>query len=266
MTVRPFLWMVDKIDSVIYCPHGWSWDRPWPKAAKLLYSFIERLLGLGDLTDWIVCISEYERQSALNMGVKTKKLKLVLNGIPDVSPMAIDFVIKWPTNAKRVLFVGRFDKQKGLDVLCDALEKLGESVFAVLAGEAVLGDEKCKKLPSNTMAIGWVSPEKLESLFYQSDMLVVPSRWESFGLIAVEAMRASLPVIASRVGGLAEVVVNGETGLLVEPGNVDELVRAISQLSREKKKAMGEKGFQRFKKCFTVTRVHQELLRLYDLE
>jgi glycosyltransferase involved in cell wall biosynthesis len=101
-------------------------------------------------------------------------------------------------------------------------------------------------------------------LFRTADVLVMPSRWEGFGLIAAEAMRASLPVLAARVGGLPEVVADGETGVLFDAGDVDGIVDAIQRFETEDWQAMGEAGKARFERLFTMERVHNQLCQLYE--
>jgi glycosyltransferase involved in cell wall biosynthesis len=110
---------------------------------------------------------------------------------------------------------------------------------------------------------GWLPPAEIEAFYRSADVVVVPSRWEGFGLIAVEAMRAELPVIASRVGGLPEIVVDGETGVLIPPADKGALVRALRDLSDEKLAAMGRAGRQRFLRYFTLDRVHRQIAELY---
>ncbi|WP_369781564.1 glycosyltransferase [Pseudomonas sp. WC2401] len=96
----------------------------------------------------------------------------------------------------------------------------------IIVGDYVLGDSEQLELPSNARHIGWLTAEDLQSLYLTADILIVPSRWEGFGLVAVEAMRAGLPVIASNVGGLAEVVEDNATGILIDPNSVQALVDA----------------------------------------
>ena len=171
---------------------------------------------------------------------------------------------EWPAEKRRVLFVGRFDRQKGVDILLDALRALRDSTFAYLVGSAVLGDGALLELPSNVRTTGWLSGPDLAAFYETADVLVAPSRWEGFGLTAVEAMRAGLPVIATRVGGLAEVVDHGVTGLLVEPNSSAALVEAIRSARAESLKSMGEAGRRRFVEHFTLDRVHAQLTALYQ--
>jgi len=75
--------------------------------------------------------------------------------------------------------------------------------------------------------MGWVAPENVHALINTATLVVVPSRKEGFGLVAVEAAHMARPIVATRVGGLPEVVVHGQTGLLVEEGNAQALADAI---------------------------------------
>jgi glycosyltransferase involved in cell wall biosynthesis len=92
---------------------------------------------------------------------------------------------------------------------------------------------------------------------------VVPSRWEGFGLVALEAMRCGCAVVASRVGGLSEVVDDGVTGLLFEPGDAAGLAALLSTTSASKLAALGVAGRQRFERLFRIDRVDAELDALY---
>jgi glycosyltransferase involved in cell wall biosynthesis len=95
-------------------------------------------------------------------------------------------------------------------------------------------------------------------------VLVVPSRWEGFGLIAAEAMRVGLPVIATNVGGLPEVVEHDVTGLIVEPESAGALVEALRVMRNGRGATFGNAGRERFLAHFTLDRVHAEVSGLYQ--
>jgi glycosyltransferase involved in cell wall biosynthesis len=222
--------------------------------------------ALASLCDAIVCISAHEMGLGLRAGISAKKLIHIGNGIPQAfagSGAQADHP-HWPQDKRRLLFVGRFDRQKGMDTLIEALAGLRESTFAYLVGNPVLGDANLPPLPDNVRVTGWLPGPALAAYYETADVLVAPSRWEGFGLTAVEAMRAGLPVIATRVGGLAEVVEHEVTGLLVEPGASAALVDAIRSTSAESLRSMGEAGRQRFLAHFTLDRMHAQLTSLYQ--
>jgi glycosyltransferase involved in cell wall biosynthesis len=259
--VRPMLALMGVTAQVIYCPHGWAWDRAMSVSARKLTQAFERVMA--HLCDKIVCISDHERQSAVEAGLAPRRLAVVLNGVAEKAPVPLGNVPAWPVGQKRLLFVGRFDRQKGVDVLCGALARMQGQAHGVLVGGSVLADGPSFTLPDNAESIGWVDPSRIEALLQSADVLVMPSRWEGFGLIAAEAMRAGVAVLASRVGGLPEVVVDGETGVLVEPDDVDALVEAVASRSVEQWHAMGAQGKVRFEKLFTMERVHHQLSEVY---
>ncbi|MEJ0039305.1 MAG: glycosyltransferase [Gammaproteobacteria bacterium] len=249
--------------AVVYCAHGWSFDRETSSASRRLAMTLER--ALAPACDAIVCISEHEMRLARQAGIPARTLTHVGNGIPLEEPVSTTMQRpEWPDDKRRLLFVGRFDRQKGVDILVEALRELGDSAFAYLVGGAVLGDGVPLDLPDNVRTTGWLSGPDLAAYYRSADVLVAPSRWEGFGLTAVEAMRAGLPVIAARVGGLAEVVEHGVTGLLVEPNSSAALVGAIRRVGAESLQSMGEAGRHRFVERFTLDRMHAQLTSLYQ--
>lgn len=220
--------------------------------------------SLAPSCDAIVCISEHEMRLAQRARIPERKLAHIANGIPAKAPLAVMSRPAWPNDKRRVLFVGRFDKQKGVDILLEALHELRDSTFAYLVGSSVLGDGVPFTIPDNVRTTGWLSGSALTTYYETADMLVAPSRWEGFGLTAVEAMRAGLPVIASRVGGLTEVVEHGVTGLLVAPNSSRALVDAIRSVGPESLRSMGDAGRHRFAQRFTLDRMHAQLTAFYQ--
>lgn len=260
-TVRPLLKLFRPRTKIVYCPHGWAWDRPMKPWKKTAVKLVERALAV--FSNKIVCISNHERQTALAAGLPAGQLAVVLNGIANFVPTSSGTRPEWPQGLRKLLFVGRFDHQKGVDIFCDALAKLGEDACGLLVGDQVLGDDQVLHIPKNVRKVGWLKSQKLQDLYLSADALIIPSRWEGFGLVAAEAMRANLAVIAPKVGGLHEVVDDGRTGLLVDPCTVDGVVGAVRSLDDQALQKMGDAGRVRFEQLFTIDRVHRELLDIY---
>lgn len=145
-----------------------------------------------------------------------------------------------------LLFVGDLTREKGLQTLLRAYESLDGAPPLVLIGR------RCPDTPDTfppgvCVIPGWphhaVTAARVRSL-----LALVPSIWpEPFGLVAVEGLASGRPVIASRIGGLADIVVDGESGLLVPPDDADALGRAIRQLlgDRDRREAMGRAALAR---------------------
>jgi glycosyltransferase involved in cell wall biosynthesis len=145
-----------------------------------------------------------------------------------------------------ILFVGGFRRLKGIDVLLEAYRELRDAPRLVLIGYQCL-DTPSEWPESVTVLRDWPHGAVMQA-WRRSMLGVVPSICqETFGLVALEAMAAGKPVIASRIGGLPEVVVDDETGRLVEPGKPRALREALRELiaSPELRKRMGERALSR---------------------
>src|SRR5204863_7220540 len=150
-------------------------------------------------------------------------------------------------------FVGRIEPRKGpLDLV-----RAAGAIHAGAPGQRIVlvGDDPYDSAPEYAAEVGastsvehvpWVADGA--AVMRHFDVLVVPSRQEPFGTVLAEAMAAGTPVVATRVGGLAEVVADGETGLLVEPGRPDELAAAVLEVlgRREAMGAAARERAQRF--------------------
>ena len=220
---------------------------------------------IGEYADCIVAPSPWE-----------KKQMVLLNGIPPakvkVIPCGVDLRLFRPIPSSRamkflglsrrnfILFVGRIDAIKGIDVLLRAVHHLscrphgeeGELGLLIIGGEL---DEDPKresremqrlrqmvqelKLQDRVAFWGSQRQDLLPYFYSASQALVLPSRYESFGMVALEAMACGTPVIASRVGGLKYTIEDGRTGLLVPEGNplllADRICRVVERPAERKK-------------------------------
>lgn len=264
VTVRPFLFIFYRKARVIYCAHGWCFDRDVSSLTKRIFIFLEKFLS--NLCEKIICVSQHDYNLAISNGFRSNQLVTIQNGIPDWKDgdQEKDSKLKSETGEKlKLLFVGRFDKQKGIDILNEALWRLGDEVSATIVGESVLGDSKDVVFPKSTNRIGWVSKENLLTLFQANDVLVVPSRWEGLTLVAIEAMSCGLAVLATNVGGLKELIQDKVTGILIEPNSSEKILEAIWNTSIGKWREMGIASRKRFLAHFTIDRVHRELCSVY---
>jgi len=143
-----------------------------------------------------------------------------------------------------IIMTGRVARQKGVDVLVDAiplvLRRVGDVKFLLLllpvwGGEGYFEPlvNACRDYPENVRVVFGLAPSIYKLAHVSADVFAAPSRWEPFGIMAIEAMSTGVPVVASRVGGLSEIVLDvreyGErgTGMLVEPGDPYELAWAL---------------------------------------
>ncbi|MGH7385495.1 MAG: glycogen synthase [Candidatus Rokuibacteriota bacterium] len=171
-----------------------------------------------------------------------------------------------------VLFVGRISEQKGIFQLLEAARALPEGVTLVLCASSPDTPELRSRLEAAVAGrpeIRWINamlpvPEVVQ-LYSHAAVFVCPSIYEPFGLINLEAMACGTPVVASRVGGIPEVVVDGETGRLVEPGDTAALGQALrlalADLGRARR--MGEAGRRRVEAHFSWERIAEHTLAVY---
>lgn len=253
---------VRPMPPIVYCPHGWVFDVPRSNIARSVTRLAER--AMSPWAARIVAISEAEARDGRLAGIRPERIVVVNNGVAaDVS----DEKAPWDDARRKVLFVGRLDRQKGIDVLLEAVHGRERTLSVRIVGDQVVSadgaqDDGRAGLP-HVEFLGWADKAAVARHINACDVVVMPSRWEGFGLVAIEAMRAGKAVVASAVGGLVEIVVEGETGRLVEPEDPVALARALLLDDPERLAAMGVAGRERFLRYFTSDRMNAELLQIY---
>jgi glycosyltransferase involved in cell wall biosynthesis len=207
---------IKSVDAkIVYCAHGPAYDAPRAPILNRMIKRIERDLSFR--TDRIITLSDVEAAECVDIGFPPNRVARVYNGITLGSPQAKPAA--WTTDRLKVLFIGRFDRQKGIDTLFKAATLTPEKLSIRCAGDAVVSRGKMPPIPDNVRLLGWLNPEQLQAQLLAADIVAMPSRWEGLGIAAIEAMRSGKPVVASAVGGLRELIVDGETGWLVPPDN-----------------------------------------------
>jgi glycosyltransferase involved in cell wall biosynthesis len=149
----------------------------------------------------------------------------------------------------RLLFVGADFERKGGPLLLDVYRRyLRDETDLHLVTRAVLPSEP-GVFVHNDLGVG---DPRLRELYQTSDMLVLPTMADCFSIAALEAMACGLPVVISRTGGIPEIVIDGETGMLVAPGKADSLLRALRVMltSPDVRRRMGEDGRRRVERHF----------------
>jgi glycosyltransferase involved in cell wall biosynthesis len=154
-----------------------------------------------------------------------------------------------------ILYAGRLSAEKGIRELLAA----ADGFTLVVAGDGPLR----KEVPE---ALGFVPRAELERLYERAAVVACPSRREGFGVVCAEAMAHGRPVVAGAVGGLLDLVVDEETGLLVPPQDVGALRAALQRLlvDRELRRRLGAAGRERIREQFSWNRFADETLRAYE--
>ena len=202
---------------------------------------------------------------AVQAGIEADRLVLVHNGISKNRPLLDTVSAIWPSEKTKVLFIGRLDRQKGYDLLTEAARALEDQVDVRIVGASVIGKYKDegRALPSNVSLLGWQDRHQIEAQLEKADLVVIPSRWEAFGLVALEAMRAAKPIIAFRIGALPEIVEDGVTGVLCEPASAAQLVEGFQRALKLDLPAVGQRGYERFRQLYDIEKTHRVLSQVY---
>jgi glycosyltransferase involved in cell wall biosynthesis len=162
------------------------------------------------------------------------------------------------------LFVGRFSSEKGIGVLMSAVDQVPACQLSVIGSGP---DEVTLCSRTNIQKLGFLTRDQIYHHMKGATFLLVPSIcYETFGLVVIEAFACGLPVIASRIGALAELVRDGETGLLFEPGNPRDLADKIAwaMANPEHMREMGRKARAQYEAEFSAEVNYLLLMNIYD--
>ena len=259
--------------------------RPW-KAEQLgggyaLSSWCERTAVQGAAA--VVAVSDGMRADVLAAypEVAPERVRVIRNGIDtrEYAPdPGTDVLAKYGVDPGRpyVIFVGRVTRQKGLPVLLRAAAGLDPHAQLVLcAGQADTPELAAEAdglvsgltatRPGVRLISGMLAKREIIQLLSHARVFACPSVYEPLGIVNLEAMACGAAVVASRVGGIPEVVADGETGLLVPPDDPDTLAAALNALLRDRDRAaaMGARGRARAAAEFDWTAIAAQTVALY---
>jgi len=232
------------------------------------YQGLEKL-GLVS-ADLVLVNSAAVEQEIRAHNLPIRRVEIVPNGVDlETFRPAND----WPNDGGYILFVGRLVPQKGVTFLLQALSVVLQrfpDTRLIIAGDGEL-DLFLKRIarhlgiPHRVSFVDWKTGPDLVELYQQAKLVVVPSCYEPFGIVALEAMACGRPVIASRTGGLVEILHDGVNGFLVEVGNYLQLAQRMVTLIQddELRLDIGEAARRRAAE-FSWQRVIARTLELYD--
>jgi glycosyltransferase involved in cell wall biosynthesis len=222
----------------------------------------------------VICITEaLARFNREVVGLPPEKLRVVHYGLDaPPEPWGPPGGPELRPEARVLLAICRLVPQKGLEVAIEALVRVRErhpDVQLVVLGEGPLRDELAAQAARLRIADAVRLPGRVGDVAWwlrRSTALVHPARWEGFGLALLEAMLSERPVVASTVSSVPEIVVHGETGLLVPPDDAPALAAAILDLldHPERAAAMGAGGRARALSDFSVERMAQRTAGVYE--
>ncbi|MCP1387384.1 glycogen synthase [Corynebacterium sp. TA-R-1] len=270
--------------------HSLEPDRPWKR---------EQLGGGYDISSWseknamehadaVIAVSSGMKDAILRAypRIDADKVHVVLNGIdperwfPETGTIAEELGVD--TSRPVASFVGRITRQKGVPHLLKAAQHFDEDIQLILCAGAPdtpeIAEETnalVEQLRAERDGVFWVQdmlpPERIREVYSTSDVFVCPSIYEPLGIVNLEAMACGTAVVASRVGGIPEVVVDGTTGTLVDYDENDPetfergIAEAVNAVAADKESSarMGDAGRERAVSDFSWATIAQETVDIY---
>ena len=266
-----------KVPAVVHSPHGTVLDGYFSSFITKLYAFMERITA--PMAHRIICLTTREIDQYLDAKIGTREqYTYIYNGIDiqayaKATKSAYDMrqELGLSNDAIVCITVGRLVPVKGQDDLINAFAdvvKKTPNAHLLIVGEgelhdALLGLTQKNNITDNVHFLGWRND--VANLLGTSDIFALPSLNEGLGLVLIEAMAQKLPAVATRVGGVPEVIIENETGILVPAQSPTELSKALNQLIDDSalRTKIGEAGYQRAIAHFSIESTVEQTENIY---
>jgi len=264
--------------KIIYTAHGWVFNEPMPSPLKIGYYLMEKITG--PIKNKIICVSDFDRLIGLKAKIASAdKLITIHNGLN----LPEDYFADKKSALKKLgiikdekIIIGtiaNFYPTKGLSYLLEAVKILVADyrlpVVAVIIGDGKLRfrlEQQIKNLKLENSIILTGSINEAGKYLKALDLAVTSSVKEGFPYFLLEAMSAGLPIVATKVGGIPEIIINNENGLLVESKNPQMLAEKINQLVTDKPltEKMSRQNIQTVREKFSRQKMIDETLAIYN--
>ena len=210
--------------------------------------------------DTYIALTEFARKKFVEAGLPSEKLVVKPNFVTSQ-------IARGTHEGNYALFAGRLVSQKGVETLLQAWSTLNGEIPLKIAGTGYLTEHVQSNLPRNVEYLGQIPRSEVASLMQNATFLVFPSEWyEGFPMAIVEAFATGLPVIASNLGGMAEIVRPDYSGWHFTPGNAKELADVVQQAWRDLQevKRRGELARAQYEELYAPDKNCQMLLDIYQ--
>jgi glycosyltransferase involved in cell wall biosynthesis len=235
---------------------------------------------LGDKSllsfDEVIAVSQFTKDKLAEKGIPAGNIEVIHNGVEiplngGTAKERIRSELNIDSDSRLLGFIGRLAPQKGISCLLQAAQKIctrTADVSLVIIGDGELKNEAESFIASNNLGgrvfmLGW--RKDATDLLEDIDVLLLPSIFEGLPMIILEAMARGVPVIATDVGGIGEAVKDGETGLLIKPGDPDAIVTSVFELfdNPELAEKISRNSFERAKTRFSSEHMAERYKEVY---
>ena len=251
---------------VILHLHGGRFPKHYEDAGPAARWAIRQMMAM---TSEIVVLGEYWRNWVIDtFGPAARRVTLLHNAVPGPDRMP-ERAGDGPT---RLLFLGRLIKLKGIDVLLDALASdacRGKSWQLTIAGDGDLetyrAQAKALGIDGRVRFTGWLDQQGCRRELEAADVLVQPSMFEGLPMSVLEAMANGLTIVATPVGSVGDAIADGETGLLVPPGDREALAGALARIidRPDLRRQLGHGARTRFERQFDIAVYRDRIIEIY---
>ncbi len=251
----------------IFTAHSWSFTEGVAQKKQLMYRQLEKTVQ--PLTTKIITVSDYDRKLALTSGIApAHKMQTVHNGIEQLETKIAPNRVE--NEHPQIVMVARFEVPKRQDLLLEALMELSDIPWHLqFIGDGSLRPQlesyvKDKGFSERVTFLG--NQLDVTKLLAHSQIFALLSDWEGLPISIIEAMRAGLPIIATNVGGVNELVTDQENGFLISRDDPSLLKKRLKQLLTDETlcEKMGDISERRFLRDFTFIPMYQKTLSIYE--
>ena len=263
------------VPTIVHTFHGHVFHSYFSPAKTRLFIFIERLLAR--LSDRIITVSPLQRQEIIGFGIASPEKAVIINLGFDLQPFLacgnlrgrLRAELSLPDEIKLVGIVARLTGIKNHHLFLDTaalIQKRNHKVHFVVVGDGELRTELEQRaidlgLGPIVHFLGW--RQDLPAIYADLDLVMLTSRNEGTPVSLIEAQAAACPVIATAVGGVPDIIVDGQAGYLVPPDDAQALAEAVSKALEGNSREMGQAGRQAVSERFAVRRLVRDIETLY---
>lgn len=229
-------------------------------------TYSQKIDNIMSYCERVITVSEFQKRNIVEIyNNYEKKICTIYNGVDINNFNGTHYERK---EKDKLIFVGNLIDVKGVDILIHALNLLKDDISISCD---IYGDGKNKEKYQDMVDKldigkwvkfkGWIDHDILPKLFQKYSFLVLPSRYETFGIVLIEAMACGIPVIATRVGAVSEIVSSEDVGILVEPDSPELLAEGIKNAIN---KDWNRELISNYAKKFSIEKTAREIEKVYD--
>jgi glycosyltransferase involved in cell wall biosynthesis len=220
---------------------------------------VHRFRGTWDTAvDTYIALSEFARTKFVAGGLPAERIVVKPNFLPQDPGVGAH-------TGGFALYVGRLSAEKGIAALVRIWDRLGQNIPLRVVGSGPL-ETLAASAPANVEWLGWQSHDQVLETMKDASFLVFPTEWyEGFPMVLLEAMATGLPVIASRLGSVPEILDNGTTGMLISPKDSEQWLQALrwAICHPDELLLMGQRGRRMFESRYTSDLGYRQLMEIY---